>query len=149
SNVLVGVDGVVRLCDFGLASRIDASARISQEGAVVGTLAYLSPEQYLGGPASAASDLYALGCVMFQLCAGEVPFRGPPMQALAGRAQDPPPRLDERVPAAPPALVEVVHGLMARDAAARLDIAAVRAALGLRPSDGHVSRLRVAAADEA
>src|SRR6185437_14738817 len=63
SNILVDVDGVVRLLDFGLASRVDRAEAISHEGAIVGTLAYLSPEQYRGEPASAASDLYALGCM--------------------------------------------------------------------------------------
>jgi tRNA A-37 threonylcarbamoyl transferase component Bud32 len=131
SNILVDVDGVVRVLDFGLASRLDREAAISQDGAVVGTLAYLSPEQYRGEPASPASDLYALGCMLFQLLTGELPFRGPPMQALAQRNERPPPRVDERVGGVPPALVSIVHRLMARDPEARPTIAEVRAALGL------------------
>jgi hypothetical protein len=131
SNLLVDLDGTVRVLDFGLASRVDRTAKISQEGAIVGTLAYLSPEQYRGEGASAASDLYALGCVMFQLLTGELPFQGPPVKALAARVERPPPRVDERVQGAPPALVEIVHRLMAREPGERATIAEVRAALGL------------------
>jgi eukaryotic-like serine/threonine-protein kinase len=121
----------VRVLDFGLASRLDRTAAISLKGAVVGTLAYLSPEQYRGGQASATSDLYALGVMMFQLLTGELPFQGSPMVALAARAEGPPPRVDERVLSAPPALGEIIYRLMAMDPAQRPTIAAVRAALEL------------------
>jgi hypothetical protein len=131
SNILVDLEGIVRVLDFGLASRLDRTAAISHEGAVVGTLAYLSPEQYRGGSASAASDLYAVGVMMFQLLTGELPFQGTPSDALAARAERPPPRADERVLDAPPALCEVIHRLMAVDPALRASIEDVRAALGL------------------
>jgi len=130
SNILVDLDGAVRVLDFGLASRLDRALAISHDGAVVGTLAYLSPEQFRGDPASAASDLYALGVMMFQLLTGELPFQGPPMVALAARAAEPPPRADERVPDAPPALCEVIHRLMAMEPERRPSVDEVRAALG-------------------
>jgi len=130
SNILVDLDGAVRVLDFGLASRMDRALAISHDGAVVGTLAYLSPEQFRGEPASTASDLYALGVMMFQLLTGELPFLGPPMVALAARVAEPPPRADERVPDAPPALCEVIHRLMAMEPAGRPAIDEVRAALG-------------------
>jgi len=130
SNILVDLDGAVRVLDFGLASRLDRALAISHDGAVVGTLAYLSPEQFRGEPASTASDLYALGVMMFQLLTGELPFLGPPMVALAARVAEPPPRADERVPDAPPALCEVIHRLMAMEPAQRPSIDEVRAALG-------------------
>jgi hypothetical protein len=134
SNILLDLDGTVRVLDFGLASRLDRTTAISQEGAIVGTLAYLSPEQYRGEAATAASDLYALGCMMFQLLTGELPFQGSPAQALAGRMDRPPPRVDARVSGAPQALVEIVHRLMARDPAERPTIAEVRDALGRAPA---------------
>ena len=140
SNILVDLDGAVRVLDFGLASRLNREGAVSQEGAVVGTLAYLSPEQYRGEPASAASDLYALGTMVFQLLTGELPFRGPPLEALRARQDRPPPRIDERVTGVPPALVAIVHRLMARDAAERPTLAEVRAALG----DPHRDRRRPA-----
>jgi hypothetical protein len=130
SNILVDVDGAVRVLDFGLASRVDRELGISQEGAVVGTLAYLSPEQLRGEAASPASDLYALGCLTFQLLTGAPPFPGAPLAALAARNERPPPRVDEQVSGAPPALVDLVQGLMAREPAERPTLAAARAALG-------------------
>ncbi|MFT3764338.1 MAG: protein kinase [Minicystis sp.] len=133
SNILVDLDGAVRVLDFGLASRLDRTLAISQEGAVVGTLAYLSPEQVRGEPASAASDLYALGCMMFQLLTGEMPFQGPAMRALTARCDEPPPRVDARVTGVPAGLATIVHRLMARDPRERPTIDAVREALGARP----------------
>jgi serine/threonine protein kinase len=131
ANILVDGDGVVRVLDFGLASRLDRAVAISQDGALVGTLAYLSPEQYQGERASPASDLYALGAMMFHLLTGDLPFRGAPMEALTARVERPPPRVDERVLGAPPELVAIVHRLMARDPAERPTLAALRAALGI------------------
>ncbi|MBL9107370.1 MAG: protein kinase [Myxococcales bacterium] len=128
SNILVDVEGTVRLLDFGLASRLDERAGISHDGALVGTPAYLSPEQLRGGPASPASDLYALGVLTFQLLTGEPPFRG---AALASRVERPPPLASERAPGVPPTLAAVVQRLMAVDPAQRPTIAEVRAALGL------------------
>ncbi len=130
ANILVDLEGVVRVLDFGLASRLDRDAAISQEGALVGTLAYLSPEQYRGEQASPASDLYALGCLMFQLLTGDLPFQGPPMHALAARVERPPPRVEDRVSGVPEVLADVVLGLMARSPEERPTIARVRAALG-------------------
>jgi hypothetical protein len=123
SNILVDLDGTVRLVDFGLASRADRPDGISDAGAVVGTLGYLSPEQYAGGPPSTASDLYALGCLMFQICAGELPF--------AGEGRGRPPHVDERVSGVPAPLGRIIHRLMAPRPADRPSIAEVRAALGL------------------
>ncbi|APR83573.1 serine/threonine protein kinase [Minicystis rosea] len=136
SNILVDVEGTARLLDFGLASRVDRSMVISQEGAIVGTLAYLSPEQCRGEAASPASDLYALGCMMFQLLSGKLPFQGPPGEAMMMRIERPPPRVDERVSGVPPLLADIVHRLMARTPAERPALAEVREALGLgaRPS---------------
>jgi eukaryotic-like serine/threonine-protein kinase len=131
SNILVGMDGMVRVLDFGLASRADRTMQLSQEGAIVGTLPYLSPEQWKGAPASAASDLYALGCIMFELITGSLPYAGVPVHALATRVERAPPRLSDHVAGVPEPLVEVVHRLMSRDPAERPTIAEVRRVLGI------------------
>lgn len=68
-NLLVSADGTVKLADFGTATLAGGVA-----GALVGTGAYVAPEQALGGPAGAASDLYALGCVLYELLIGHPPF---------------------------------------------------------------------------
>ena len=132
SNVLVDLDGRVRVLDFGLVSRIDRVDAISQDGVMVGTLAYMSPEQLDGGAATPASDRYALGCVLFQLLTGALPFGGGLAGALAGRAKAPP-RVDAVVDGVSPILVDVVQRLMAVAPDQRPDLAAVRAALGLAP----------------
>jgi serine/threonine protein kinase len=136
SNILVDGDGLVRVLDFGLASRADRELRISQEGVVIGTLAYLSPEQLRGETASPASDLYALGCMLFQLLTGTLPFRGTLIRAMLRRTEGAPPRIDEKVAGVPKALADVVHRLMAREPDHRPTVSDVRAALGI---DGRAS----------
>jgi hypothetical protein len=70
SNVILCRDGRVQLLDFGLARTVDATA-LTQEGAIVGTVLVMAPEVLLGAAASAASDLWSLGCLMYRLLTGE------------------------------------------------------------------------------
>src|SRR5438034_4861310 len=114
-NLLVGPAGRVKITDFGIAHAA-WSAPITQAGALVGTPAYLAPERVAGGPATPASDLYALGVVGYQCLTGEAPFGGiPPEMAAAYRHRTLPP-----LPATVPAGVAgLVLDLTARDPAAR------------------------------
>jgi serine/threonine protein kinase len=76
------------VCDFGLARAIDRAARepISSSGLVLGTPAYMSPEQAAGArELDARSDVYALGCVVYEMLTGEQPFTGPSSQAILAR----------------------------------------------------------------
>lgn len=73
-NVIVAEDGTVTLTDFGLAR--SAASRVSAEGLIVGTVYYLAPEQALGQPVDGRSDLYALGVILYELTARQVPFAG-------------------------------------------------------------------------
>jgi class 3 adenylate cyclase len=75
ANVWLDVDGRARLGDFGLAVPVD-QARLTAEGVVVGTVAYLAPEQALGHSPDARADLYALGGVLYELLTGRPPFPG-------------------------------------------------------------------------
>jgi serine/threonine-protein kinase len=114
-NLLVNTDGVVKLADFGIAKAAEQSD-ITKVGSVLGTAAYLSPEQARGEPAGPASDLYALGVVSYQLMAGKLPYEAASLTDLA-RLQEggPPPRLSDEVRDVPPALSAVVARALARD----------------------------------
>ena len=91
-NLLVTQDGVVKVADFGLA-RAFADGRVTQAGAVTGTVQYLAPEQIRGEPADPRSDLYSLGIVAYELLTGKLPFTGETAMAVAYK------HLSDRVPA--------------------------------------------------
>jgi serine/threonine protein kinase/tetratricopeptide (TPR) repeat protein len=99
SNLLVGADGKVRLLDFGVAKELrpDVNVESTQEGQVVGTPRYMSPEQACGDPVSAASDLYAAGCVLFEMITGTPPYGGASAaELLQKHVMEPSPALSER-----------------------------------------------------
>ncbi len=123
-NLLRNTDGVVKLADFGIAKAAEQSD-ITKAGSVLGTAAYLSPEQTRGEPAEPGSDLYALGVVAYQLLAGRLPYEAASLTDLA-RLQEagPPPALDEVNRDVPPALAEVVARSLARERAYRFADAA-------------------------
>ena len=114
-NLIVNTDGVVKLADFGIAKAAEQSD-ITKVGSVLGTAAYLSPEQARGEPAGPSSDLYALGVVSYQLMAGKLPYEAASLTDLA-RLQEagPPPRLAEQARDVPPALADAVARALARD----------------------------------
>jgi serine/threonine-protein kinase len=75
ANVMVAEDGSVKVLDFGIARAMDGTT-LTQNAMVLGTAAYMSPEQALGKPADERSDIYALGCVLYTLITGRPPFTG-------------------------------------------------------------------------
>jgi formylglycine-generating enzyme required for sulfatase activity/tRNA A-37 threonylcarbamoyl transferase component Bud32 len=75
ANVMLRTDGEPLLMDFGLAARSDEAEKLTQDGAMLGTAAYMAPEQW-HGRAEAVSDQYSLGCLLFELLTGRLPFRG-------------------------------------------------------------------------
>jgi serine/threonine-protein kinase len=114
-NLLRSKDGVVKLADFGIAKAAEQSD-ITKVGSVVGTAAYLSPEQARGEPAGPASDLYALGVVSYQLLAGRLPYEAASLTDLA-RQQDsgPPQGLDRINREVPPALSAAIMRALEHD----------------------------------
>jgi serine/threonine-protein kinase len=130
-NLLRSRDGMVKLADFGIAKAAEQSD-ITKVGSVLGTAAYLAPEQARGEPAGPASDMYALGVVAYQLLAGRLPYDAASLTDLA-RLQEsgPPPRLDEIAPDVSPPLAAAVARALHRDPDQRyVDAAEMETALG-------------------
>jgi serine/threonine protein kinase len=98
ANLLLDVRGRVAVADFGIA-RLADDTQMTQTGQVLGTAAYLSPEQALGRPARPASDRYALAVVAYELLSGRRPFEGgPPAAQLRQHVEEPPPRASDVEP---------------------------------------------------
>jgi serine/threonine-protein kinase len=105
-NLLVTPEGTVVLTDFGIA-RSAAAAPLTATGVLVGTVAYLAPEQVLGKPATSRSDVYALGVVGYECLAGRRPFEGDhPFELAMKRVHQRPPPLPGDVPSPVVAVVE-------------------------------------------
>ncbi len=101
SNILIGRDGRTRVADFGLASFLEPDERLTRSGTAPGTPAYMSPEQAAGKTLSRASDVYSLGCVLYEAVTGVPPFHGTTHQILRQIAETDPRtirQLNETVP---------------------------------------------------
>ena len=89
-NIWLTQDGTAKLGDFGLAVAVDRS-RLTQAGMMVGTTAYMPPEQALGGEATPRSDLYSLGCLLYEMATGRPPFLGDDSLAIISQHVNTPP----------------------------------------------------------
>jgi serine/threonine protein kinase len=152
-NLLRSHDGNVKLADFGIAKAAEQSD-ITKVGSVVGTAAYLAPEQARGEPAGPASDLYALGVVSYQLLAGRLPYEAASLTDLARQQESAAPvplhRLNPDVPAA---LSAAVMRALERDPEARYADAAemehaLRDGLRGRPPAPSTAATRALAGDD-
>ena len=114
-NVLLRVDGVTKLVDLGIATAAD-DTRITRSGTVLGTAAYMAPEQLEGDDAGPPADVYALAAVCFEALCGERPRSGrTPLEIAHAIATEPPPDLRDPWPSAPAAAAEALRHGMARD----------------------------------
>jgi serine/threonine protein kinase/regulation of enolase protein 1 (concanavalin A-like superfamily) len=112
--------GRVKILDFGLARTQSHDVKITDPGSAVGTPAYMAPEQARGEGDGASCDLFSLGCVLYELCTGRLPFPGTTVIAvLTSLSMDTPPRPRELNPALPPALEELIMRLLAKQPADR------------------------------
>jgi serine/threonine protein kinase/TPR repeat protein len=117
--------GRVKILDFGLARPVAAASELTQTGAVIGTPAYMSPEQARGEKVDHRTDLWSLGVVLYQLCTGVRPFRGSnTMETLLALATDEPTPVGELNPQVPRDLAALIHQLLAKDANRRVQSAA-------------------------
>jgi serine/threonine-protein kinase len=140
-NVLVSADGTVKVVDFGLARAVAAPSTSTSTGMVLGTVAYVSPEQVSRGAADARSDVYSAGILLFELLTGAPPYGGDSALAVAYRhVHDDVPAPSALVPGIPPALDELVLRATRREPGGRpvdagaflAELAMARADLGLR-----------------
>src|ERR671939_91081 len=117
-NVIVGPDGQLKVTDFGIA-RAGAS-EMTETGSIMGTAQYLSPEQAQGQRVGAASDLYSIGIILYELLAGRVPFSGDSAVSIALKhVSEQPPPLRELRPDVHPRLEQAVRRALLKDPAQR------------------------------
>ncbi|MET1073753.1 MAG: Stk1 family PASTA domain-containing Ser/Thr kinase [Umezawaea sp.] len=142
ANVMITRSGAVKVMDFGIARAVhDGQAAVTQTAAVIGTAQYLSPEQARGEAVDGRSDVYASGCVLFELLTGEPPFTGDSPVAVAYQhVREDPKSPSSLNPKVTPALDAIVLKAMAKGPANRYQSAAemradlVRVLSGQRPS---------------
>jgi serine/threonine protein kinase len=119
ANVLLGHNGDVKLVDLGIATAVEGT-RITHSGSVMGTAAYMAPEQLDGTDATPATDVYALAAVAYEMLAGRPAYRGAtPVEIAHAVVRGAPPDLRECWPEAPPAASEALRHGMAFEASAR------------------------------
>jgi eukaryotic-like serine/threonine-protein kinase len=145
-NVLIGADGVVKVADFGLARALTGTGQTSHTGGVlIGTVAYLSPEQLERGKADARSDVYAAGVVLFEMLTGHPPYGGDtPLAVAYQHVHHDVPKPSDEVPGLPWEVDELVTRTTRRDPAVRpLDAGAFLADLEDVRTDLRIERVPV------
>lgn len=116
SNLMFDDRGRLKVVDFGIARLTEStSAQLTATSTVVGSAAYMAPEQASGEPATPATDLYALGCVLMALLTGQPPFAAEhPLAVLQQHMNTPPPRIRARRPEIPADVDGLVHQILAK-----------------------------------
>jgi serine/threonine-protein kinase len=130
ANVMLTADGTVKVLDFGLAKALDATA-LTREAEVLGSAAYMAPEQALGEPVDERSDIYSLGCLLYAMLTGRPPFTGDAAAAILHQQINSEPRPpSETNPKVPAWLDALVMAMLAKAPADRPQrVAQVRAQL--------------------
>ena len=154
ANILVDEDGSAVVTDFGIAKLVLGDRGVprtsqggqTQTGIIVGTPTYMSPEQCLARPVSAASDQYSLGLVAYELLTGRPPFTGSPFVVMHAHTERPAPSVRDLRPECDPELDQAVSRMLAKEPAQRWpSVQHALAALGAAPlGDADPSRIELA-----
>ncbi|HZO94614.1 MAG TPA: Stk1 family PASTA domain-containing Ser/Thr kinase [Candidatus Baltobacteraceae bacterium] len=121
ANILVTKDDVVKLSDFGIARAVsEHTLGVTQPGMVMGSVAYISPEQAQGHEIDERSDLYSVGVVLYQMLTGALPFTGDtPVAVALKHVSEPAPAIDPKATGVSPAIAAIVARLLRKDPAER------------------------------
>jgi len=124
-NLLLDADGVLKVMDFGIACLAQRSSNLTQAGGIVGTPAYMSPEQLIGEHVDERSDLYSVGVVMYECLSGRPPLDGGSAITLIAKVlrEDPPP-LGDLATGTPEPVCALIHRLLAKNPSDRVPSAA-------------------------
>lgn len=125
----------IKLLDFGLAN-LRGEHRLTASGELFGTPAYMAPEQIDGDKPAPAVDLYALGCVLFEMLTGSIPFRGSTPATLDQHLRAPAPRPSDRRAGLPAGIDALVASLLEKDPARRADAGAAARAVAALLAEG-------------
>ncbi len=146
ANIKIAPDGVVKVLDFGLAKTIADDAAFAQghtvEGAILGTAGYMSPEQARGQPVDKRTDIWAFGCVLFEMLTGRAPFARETMSDTLAAILDADPEWHWLPSSTPPHILRLLERCLAKDVKRRIrDIADARIELE-EPVSGRSSTTR-------
>ena len=149
ANVLFDEEGRPKLADFGIARMAAGDGTLTEAGTVLGTAAYISPEQAMGEPATAASDVYSFGVILYRMLTGRLPFESSnPMELVMLHRDAPPPPISEFRDDAPAQLESTAMAALAKNPADRPpDGAALLAELGVPAGAGLTAATTVLAGD--
>jgi serine/threonine-protein kinase len=143
ANILLTADGTPKIADFGLARHFDTGPALTMSGARVGTPSYMAPKQARGEAVDYRADLFSLGCVLYWLCTGQLPFKGTDvlstLTAVATEHPEPPQAISADVaPALSDLIMELLHKDQGRRPASSQAVVDTMAAIdrGLRAAPG-------------
>ncbi len=120
ANAMVTPEGHVKVLDFGLARSIQGLDGLTVDGAVMGTPGYASPEQLRGEAIDVRTDIWAIGCILYECLTGNAPFRGPAVPDAYVATLEQEPDWDRLPPDVPPGVSDLIHGCLQKDAGQRV-----------------------------